>query len=98
MRVLKWVVDRVQDRAAGHESPLGRMPGFEDLTWQGLDFDRAAYERLMAVPKAEALTDAEAQKAHLDQFAGHLPAPLEEQRQAQIKRLEAAPEVWRLPD
>lgn len=98
MRVLKWIVDRVRGRADGFESPLGLMPGYDALTWQGLDFGRDAYVRLMEVPRGEALEDALEQKAHFDQFGARLPGTVEDQRQAQIERLENAPEVWRLPD
>jgi len=37
MRVLQWIFERCQDRAAGVETALGTMPRFEDLNWQGLD-------------------------------------------------------------
>ena len=37
MRILKWVVDRVNGHAAAIESPLGWMPRYEDLDWEGLE-------------------------------------------------------------
>lgn len=97
MRVLKWVVDRVHHRADAHQSPLGQMPGYEDINWQGLDFTCEQYARLMEVPKGAALQDTLDQQAHFAQFGARLPEALERQRQAQITRLEAAPELWTLP-
>jgi len=37
MRVLKWIVERCEGKAGAAETPIGRMPRFEDLEWQGLD-------------------------------------------------------------
>ncbi len=36
MRVLEWIVGRVRGRAAAIESPIGWMPRYDDLRWEGL--------------------------------------------------------------
>jgi phosphoenolpyruvate carboxykinase (GTP) len=97
MRVLKWVVDRVHGRTTAHESPLGQMPAYDDLTWDGLDFNRDQFDHLMSVPRDEALKDTIDQQSHFAKFADRLPSAMEQQRQDQIKRLESAPEKWALP-
>lgn len=37
MRVIKWIVDRTHGRTPALESPIGWMPHFEDIKWDGLE-------------------------------------------------------------
>jgi phosphoenolpyruvate carboxykinase (GTP) len=49
MRVLRWIVERSRDRAGAVESPLGWMPRFQDMDWEGLDFECEQFIELMNV-------------------------------------------------
>lgn len=48
MRVLRWIVDRSHGRAFGRETPIGYMPRYEDIEWEGLEFARSQFEELQA--------------------------------------------------
>jgi len=49
MRVLKWIFERCAGRANAVETPLGLVPGFDDLDWSGLDFGVARFSTVMTV-------------------------------------------------
>ncbi|HWP19064.1 MAG TPA: phosphoenolpyruvate carboxykinase (GTP) [Burkholderiaceae bacterium] len=46
MRVLKWMLDRIEGRAAGDEHVFGVSPRYEDLTWEGLSFSRQQFDQV----------------------------------------------------
>jgi phosphoenolpyruvate carboxykinase (GTP) len=96
MRVLKWIVDRVNGRGEALEGPFGYMPRHQDLNWRGLDFQSDTYERLMAIDREKGRAEAESQKELFASFADRLPPEMEAQRKALLTRLDSAPAVWRV--
>jgi len=52
MRVLKWIVDRVHGRALAKETPIGWVPHYEDIEWQGLNFTKEKFDELQAFDAA----------------------------------------------
>jgi phosphoenolpyruvate carboxykinase (GTP) len=52
MRVLEWIIGRARARARGKEMPLGRVPEYDDLTWDGMeDFSREDFEKVMTMDR-----------------------------------------------
>jgi phosphoenolpyruvate carboxykinase (GTP) len=52
MRVLKWIFDRCAGRANATETPLGFVPRFDDLDWNGFDFGARRFFNVMEVDLA----------------------------------------------
>ncbi|MBK5939359.1 phosphoenolpyruvate carboxykinase (GTP) [Halochromatium roseum] len=96
MRVLKWVIDRVEGRAAGIESPLGWLPGWDDLTWEGLEFSREQFFAIMNIDKEVARQETVEQDELFTRFGDHLPREMELERELQLARLYHSPDVWDL--
>ena len=51
MRVLQWIVDRAHGRAGAVETPIGLMPRYDELNWEGLDFSREQFNAIMNVDR-----------------------------------------------
>jgi len=49
---LKWIVDRAHGRALAKETPIGWMPHYEDIHWQGLNFSKEKFEELQGFDNA----------------------------------------------
>ncbi|MDP4790437.1 MAG: phosphoenolpyruvate carboxykinase (GTP) [Verrucomicrobiales bacterium] len=46
MRVLKWIVDRANGHGVARETPIGWVPGYGDIDWNGLDFPEEKFNEL----------------------------------------------------
>ncbi len=44
MRVLKWMLERIQGGADGEENLFGISPQYQDITWDGLDFTAEQFQ------------------------------------------------------
>ncbi len=94
MRIMQWIIDRVHGRVEAVESPFGLTPKYQDINWQGLDFDTNTYRAVMTINSEEAKAEAEDQRTFFGKMGNRLPAEMENQRQALLNRLANAPERW----
>ena len=49
MRVLEWMLGRIDGHAAGAEHVFGMSPRYEDIDWTGLAFSREQFEQVISV-------------------------------------------------
>ncbi len=52
MRVLEWMIGRVEGRAQGEDNVFGISPRYEDLRWEGLSFSREQFASVIGIDKA----------------------------------------------
>ena len=87
MRILKWIIDRVQGRTQGRESPIGWMPRYEDIEWTGLKFPREQFEELQAVDRAAWRSEVIGHEELFLDLHDHLPPEMIYERELLICRL-----------
>lgn len=97
MRVLKWIVDRVRGRAGSVESPLGWMPTYDDLEWEGLSFSHESFQALMAVDREEWKRELLGHEILLEELFDRLPREFSSMRELLLSGLWRSPEKWQLP-
>jgi phosphoenolpyruvate carboxykinase (GTP) len=53
MRVLSWIIGRVEGTAGAGQTALGAVPRFSDFDWSGLSFDEQKYQSITTVIQSE---------------------------------------------
>jgi phosphoenolpyruvate carboxykinase (GTP) len=88
MRVLEWMLGRVDARASGEENVFGVSPRYEDLTWHGLPFTREQFASVIGVDKAAWREELALHTELFDKLALRLPPQLPATRDRLEARLE----------
>jgi phosphoenolpyruvate carboxykinase (GTP) len=53
MRVLSWIIGRVEGTADAGQTALGAVPRYSDFDWSGLSFDEQKYQSITSVIQSE---------------------------------------------
>ena len=97
MRVLKWIVERANGRAVSIESPIGWMPRYRDLDWDGLeDFPRERFHELMSVDRDEWQTEMLSHEELFIKLYDRLPKEFRSVRDLILSSLWRSPEHWEI--
>jgi phosphoenolpyruvate carboxykinase (GTP) len=83
-RVLKWIFERCNGTARAVDTPIGRLPGSEDLDTQGLDIAPASIAKLLNVDTQGWLAEIPLINQFFDGFGDRLPQALRKE----VSRLE----------
>ncbi len=89
MRVLKWMIDRIEGQAKGRENVFGISPNYEEITWTGLDFTPQQFQTVTHIDKAAWVEELKLHEVLFTQLAYHLPAELTATKTAIALRLDA---------
>ncbi len=87
MRILQWVVDRAHSRAAGRETPIGWMPAYGDINWNGFTFPAEDFEAAQAFDRATWRAEVIGHEELFIDLHDHLPPELIYERELLICRL-----------
>ncbi|MEV0985556.1 phosphoenolpyruvate carboxykinase (GTP) [Streptomyces sp. NPDC049949] len=86
-RVLKWIVERLDGKAAGVETAIGILPTKDSLDLDGLDLPEADLDFLLTVDKEVWRDEASLVPEHLNTYGDHTPKELWDQYHALVERL-----------
>ncbi|HSX91599.1 MAG TPA: phosphoenolpyruvate carboxykinase (GTP) [Hydrogenophaga sp.] len=89
MRVLKWMIDRLEGQGQGVEHAFGVSPRYEDIHWSGLDFSADQYRTVTAIDKAAWEKELALHAELFEQLAHHLPRELQDTKARIEQRLAA---------
>ena len=89
MRVLKWMIDRIEGTGQGKDNVMGVTPSYNDLTWTGLPFTAQQFDTVTSIDKAAWTQELTLHTELFKQLEHHLPKALVDTKVAIEKRLAA---------
>ena len=89
MRVLKWIIDRIEGTAKGVEHMVGVSPAYEEINWNGLSFGADQFKAVTSISKTEWQAELKMHGELFTQLAHHLPKELVQTKQQIEQKLEA---------
>jgi phosphoenolpyruvate carboxykinase (GTP) len=89
MRVLKWMIDRIEGKTQGAKNAFGISPKYEELNWKGLAFTPEQFAQVIGIDRDAWVKELQLHEELFQQLAYHLPAELKATK-AQIEQRLAA--------
>jgi phosphoenolpyruvate carboxykinase (GTP) len=88
VRVLKWILERVEGKGQAEETPIGFVPTRSGLTLDGLNIPPESLHELFRVDGDDWEVDLADSREFLDKFGARLPAELREEYNRVVRRFE----------
>ncbi len=87
MRVLQWVVKRVNSKVDATETVYGQVPRYDDINWNGLVYDQETFSKLMAIDTEKSISEVQDQSKLFDKIGDHLPEEMKQIQQEMLAQL-----------
>ncbi|MEY4537292.1 MAG: hypothetical protein RL171_1443, partial [Pseudomonadota bacterium] len=89
MRVLAWMIDRIEGKAAGVDQPFGVSPTYGEINWNGLNFTEQQFNTVTSFDKAAWTDELKLHDELFTKLAYHLPKELSETKDKLAKAIAA---------
>lgn len=89
MRVLKWMIDRIEGKVAGEKHPFGISPSYQELNWEGLPFTPEQFRQVIDIDLPAWEKELELHHELFQQLEHRLPQELKATKAKIEKRLAA---------
>lgn len=76
MRVLRWMLGRIDGQAQGVDQVFGVSPSYQDIDWTGLEFTPDKFEQIMSVDEGAWRAELALHGELFGQLAQRLPEDL----------------------
>ncbi len=76
LRVLKWIIERCEDKVGARETKIGLMPHYDDLDINDLNISENDLEQLLEIDIASWKEEVKSIENHYQQFGNDLPKAL----------------------
>ncbi len=88
-RVIKWMIDRIENKAQADETPLGLMPKHGGLDLTGLDITKGAMDELFSIDKNSWKDEIKDIEKFYSGFGDRIPAELS----SELKKLKGSLDI-----
>ncbi|MCM8817145.1 MAG: phosphoenolpyruvate carboxykinase (GTP), partial [Candidatus Omnitrophica bacterium] len=76
IRVLKWIIERVNNKVSGRETPIGIVPHLKDIETTGIEVQKEKLESILNVDIKEWKEELEDIKKFFESFGKRFPQQL----------------------
>ncbi len=87
-RVLKWICQRLENKAEAKKTPVGFVPRSSDLDLENLKMEQSKVDEILEINKDAWNKEAASMKEHFAQFGDRLPKELAKELDGLVERLQ----------
>lgn len=90
MRVLQWIIERVEGKANATSTPIGLVPTYEDINWTASDFSKEQFELVTSQNKEQWLAELDDHAKLFEKLGERMPTALKEHNAKLIADVQAS--------
>jgi len=90
LRVLRWIIERCENRVTAVETPIGFLPEAKDIDVSGLDVAPETMEMLLSIDAVQWADEMDSVGEYLDGYGDRLPDALRQEQQQVAEALRRA--------
>jgi phosphoenolpyruvate carboxykinase (GTP) len=87
LRVLRWIIDRCENRIDAVDLPIGYLPKAGDIDLEGLDVSKDTLTQLLAVDKTQWRAEMDSIGEYFAEFGDRVPKELHAEHQKVLRAL-----------